>query len=43
MQEYVNPLTTDDAICVSSDFLAARYWLVQSVSKIGFVLAKRVG
>ena len=41
-QREFNPLTTDDAIwrCLT---LAACYQLVQSVLKIGFVLAKKGG
>ena len=37
-----NPLTTDDE-CTRHATLAARYQLVQSVLKIGFALAKKVG
>ena len=39
---YINPLTTDDE-CTRHATLAACYQLVQSVLKIGFVLAKKVG
>ena len=38
----VNPLTTDDE-CTCHATLAARYQLVQSILKIGFALAKKVG
>ena len=39
---YVNPLTTDDAIWHRLT-LATCYQMVQSILKIGFVLAKKVG
>ena len=42
LTSYVNPLTTDDE-CTLQAILAACYQLVQSVLKIGFVLAKKVG
>ena len=38
----INPLTTDDA-CTHHATLSACYQLVQSVLKIGFALAKKVG
>ena len=38
----VNPLTTDDE-CTRHATLAACYQLAQSVLKIGFALAKKVG
>ena len=38
----VNPLTTDDE-CTRHETLAACYQLAQSVLKIGFALAKKVG
>ena len=38
----VNPLTTDDK-CTRHATLAARHQLAQSVLKIGFALAKKVG
>ena len=38
----LNPLTTDDE-CTHHATLDARYQLAQSVFKIGFVLAKKVG
>ena len=38
----VNPLTTDDE-CTRHTTLTACYQLVQSVLKIGFALAKKVG
>ena len=38
----VNPLTTDDE-CIRHDTLAACYQLAQSVLKISFALAKKVG
>ena len=37
-----NPLTTDDE-CTRHETLAACYQLAQSVLKIGFALAKKVG
>ena len=37
-----NPLTTDDE-CTRHATLAARYQLAQSILKIGFALAKKVG
>ena len=40
--ENINPLNIDDAIWHHLT-LAARYQLVQSVLKIGFALAKKVG
>ena len=42
MSLLINPLTTDDTIW-RRQFLAACYQLVQSVLKIGSVLAERVG
>ena len=41
-QVSINPLTTDDK-CTRHATLAARYQLAQSVLKIGFALAKKVG
>ena len=38
----VNPLTTDDE-CTRHATLAPHYQLAQSVLKIGFALAKKVG
>ena len=37
-----NPLTTDDE-CTRHETLAACYQLAQSILKIGFALAKKVG
>ena len=41
-EQLINPLTADDE-CTCHETLAACYQLAQSILKIGFALAKKVG